>query len=376
MRPIDVALDATPLIGAGTGVATFTRGALKALAARSDVRVSAYAMSVRGRDQLAAVVPPNVTTARRPMPAGLLTRSWSSTDRPRGEWWTGRVDVVHGTNFVVPPMGRAAEVVTVYDLTSVRFPELCAPASLRYPELIRRAVRRGAWVHTLATAIADEIIELLEVPPDRVRVVPSGLDPVAGDERGDPGVGRALAGADRYVLALGTIEPRKGLPTLVRAFDRLAGDRPGLHLVVVGPDGWGTQAFGAAVGMARHPARIRRLGWVDAVARRDLLAGARVLAVPSIYEGFGYPPLEAMAAATPVVATAVGSLPEVLGDAARLVPGGDVDAFTDAMAEVLDNDGVAAELARRGPAHAATFRWDACAEGLVELYRDACAAQG
>lgn len=376
MRPIDVALDATPLIGAGTGVATFTRGALKALAANTDVRVSGYAMSVRGRDQLAAVVPPNVATRRRPMPAGVLTKLWSSSDRPRGEWWTGRVDVVHGTNFVVPPMGTAAEVVTVYDLTSIRFPALCAPASLRYPELIRRAVRRGAWVHTLATAIAEEAIDLLDAPPDRVRVVPSGLDTVAVGERGDPGVGRAMAGADQYVLALGTIEPRKGLPTLVRAFDRLAGTRPGLHLVVVGPDGWGAQAFGAAVGMARHPERIRRLGWVDATARRDLLAGARLLAVPSIYEGFGYPPLEAMAVGTPVVATSVGSLPEVLGGAARLVPGGDIDAFTDAMADVIDDDDVAAELAERGPLHAATFRWDACADGLVELYRDALAAQG
>ncbi|MDQ3107855.1 MAG: glycosyltransferase, partial [Actinomycetota bacterium] len=146
-----------------------------------------------------------------------------------------------------------------------------------------------------------------------------------------------------------------------------------LHLVVAGPDGWGTRAFGAAVALARHGDRVRRIGWVDAGTRADLVAGARVLAVPSIYEGFGYPPLEAMAAGTPVVATAVGSLPEVLGDAARLVPGGDVDALTAALAEVIDDDAVAAELGRRGSAHARLFRWDECADGLVELYRDAIA---
>lgn len=376
MRQIDVAVDATPLIGAGTGVATFTRGALRALATHTDVRVTGYAMSVRGRDQLAELVPSGVTPRSRPMPAGLLTKLWSASDQPPGEWWTGRVDVVHGTNFVVPPMRHAAEVVTVYDLTSVRFPELCAPASLRYPELIRRAVRRGAWVHTLAAAIAEEVVDLLGVPPERVRVVPSGLDPVAHDERGDAASGRAIAGAALYVLALGTVEPRKGLPSLVRAFDRLAVTRPNLHLVVVGPDGWGTQAFGAAVAMARQPERVRRLGWVDAAARRDLVAGARLLAVPSVYEGFGFPALEAMAAGTPVVATAVGSLPEVLGEAARFVPGGDIDAFTEAMAEVVDDDSVAADLGARGPARAATFRWDECANGLVELYRAACAAQG
>ena len=372
MGRLRVALDATPLIGEGTGVATFTRGAIRALAARQDLDVSAWGLTMRGRRELAAVVPAAVRVHDRPMPAALLGRLWSATDRPKGEWWTGDVDVVHGTNFVVPPTKRAASVVTVYDLTAVRFPQLCAPASLRYPDLVRRAVRRGAWVHTLASAIADEVIELLDVPADRVRVVASGLDHV---EAGDGARGRALAGADRYILALGTVEPRKGLPDLVRSFDRLAVTRPDLHLVVVGPDGWGTEAFTAAAAMARHHERVRRIPWVDVDARGDLLAGACVLAVPSVYEGFGYPPLEAMATGTPVVATAVGSLPEVLGDAALLVAGGDLDAFTDALASVIDDAAVAADLSRRGPAQAATFSWEACADGLVELYRDATATR-
>ena len=374
MRPLRVALDATPLIGEGTGVATFTRGAIAALHRRDDVEVSAWAMTLRGREQLPAVVPPGVRIHDRPMPAGVLGRLWSTADWPPGEWWTGDVDVIHGTNFVVPPTTHAATVVSVYDLTAVRFPELCAPASLRYPELVRRAVRRGAWVHTLATAIGEEIVDLLGVPAERVRVVPSGLDPVDATDAGDPALGRAIAGVEQYVLALGTVEPRKGLPGLVRAFDRLAATRPDLHLVVVGPDGWGTEAFGAAASMARHHDRVSRLPWVDAAARNDLLAGARVLAVPSRYEGFGYPPLEAMAAGTPVVATAVGSLPEVLGDAALFVPPDDVDALTDALADVIDHDEVAADLAAKGPVRAAAFTWEACADGLAELYRDASAA--
>lgn len=368
-----IAVDATPLIGAGTGVATFTRGAVNALAARPDVDLIAYGLTLRGRDELAAVVPAGVDVVRRPMPAGALGRLWSRTDLGPAEWWTGAADVVHGCNFVVPPTRRAAAVVTVYDLTAVRFPHLCAPASLRYPDLVRRAVRRGAWVHTLASAIGEEVVHLLGVPADRVSVVPSGLDVARA---GDAATGRAVAGAERYVLALGTVEPRKGLPDLVRAFDRLAVTRPDLHLVVAGPDGWGTQAFDAAVGLARHGSRVRRIGWVDDATRSDLLAGARVLAVPSVYEGFGYPPLEAMAQGTPVVATTVGSLPEVLGTAARLVPGGDIGALTDALAEVVDDDHVAAALGAGGPARAASFTWDACAAGLVDLYRDAAAGRG
>jgi glycosyltransferase involved in cell wall biosynthesis len=372
MPRLRVALDATPLIGDGTGVATFTRGAIGALAARDDVDVTAWGLTFRGRGALASAVPSGVRVTDRPMPAAVLERLWSSFDWPPGEWWTGDVDVIHGTNFVVPPTRTraptTAAVVSVYDLTAVRFPQLCAPASLRYPDLIRRAATRGAWVHTLADAIAREVVELLDVPRERVRVVASGLTPA---EPGDAVAGRAIAGADRYVLALGTVEPRKGLPDLVRAFDRLAGTRPDLHLVVVGPDGWGTPAFGAAVSMARHGDRVRRIGWVDDAARRALLAGARVLAVPSVYEGFGYPPLEAMAAGRPVVATSVGSLPEVLGDAARLIPAGDVDALCDALADVVDDDAVATELGARGPARAARYTWEACADGLMQLYRDA-----
>lgn len=357
-----VALDATPLVGPGTGVATFTRGALSALAARPDVEVVKFGLTVRGRAELGL---------RWPMPAGLLLRVWARSSLAPVEWWTGPVDVVHGTNFVVPPSRgrRAASVVTVYDLTALRFPELCAPASLRYPTLVRAAVARGAWVHVLATAIGEEVVERLGVPAERVRVVASGVDPIVG---GDRSRGRARAGAEQYVLALGTVEPRKGLPTLVRAFDRLAAARPDLHLVVVGPDGWGTAAFAGSVAMARHGDRVTRLGWVDLAARADLLAGASVLAMPSVYEGFGYPAIEAMSVGTPVVATAVGSLPEVVGDAGVLVPEGDVDALAAGLAQALDDP---EPWRRKGPANAARFRWETCAAGLVELYGDAIDGQ-
>jgi glycosyltransferase involved in cell wall biosynthesis len=335
-----------------------------ALAARPDVDLVKFAMTVRGRAELGL---------RWPMPAGLLHRVWPRAAVFPVEWWTGPVDVVHGTNFVVPPSRRrrAATVVTVYDLTALRFPELCSPASLRYPDLVRAAVARGAWVHVLATAIGEEVVERLGVPAERVRVVASGLDPVVG---GDASRGRALAGAERYVLALGTVEPRKDLPSLVRAFDRLAATRPELRLVVAGPDGWGTGAFAAAAALARHGSRVDRLGWVDAAARADLLAGAGVLAVPSVYEGFGYPALEAMSVGTPVVATAVGSLPEVMGDAGVLVPPGDVDALAEGLAGVLDGD--ASAFRSKGMANAARFSWSACVGGLVELYRDAIDGQG
>src|SRR5687768_13465544 len=119
-----------PLLGRGTGVATFTRGLVEALARRPDeVEVVAFALSFRARTRLRAAVPAGVDVVERPMAAGPLIAAWQRFDRPPIEWWTGPVDVVHGPNFVVPPARRAARVVSVHDLTSVRYPELCAPAS-------------------------------------------------------------------------------------------------------------------------------------------------------------------------------------------------------------------------------------------------------
>lgn len=380
--PLRVAADATPLLGARTGVGVFTSCALRALAARADLDVCAFAVSWRRRGWLNGHVPGGVRLVERPMPARPLHAAWRWTAGPPVEWWTGPVDVVHGTNFVVPPARRAARVVTVHDLTTVRFREMCDPATLAFPRLVRRAVRRGAWVHTPSEFVAAEVVELLGVAPDRVRAVHHGVPGEVGAGGGTTGddVPRVNEGAgdassskrhERYILALGTIEPRKDLPSLVRAFDAIAGSRPDLWLRVAGPDGWGVAAFEAAVAAARHGDRVCRLGWVGGRDRDRLLREATVFAYPSVYEGFGFPPLEAMAAGVPVVATDAGAVAEVAGDGAVLVPVGDVDALAATLARVVDDADARADLVERGRRRVAGFSWEACAEGLVALYRDA-----
>jgi glycosyltransferase involved in cell wall biosynthesis len=171
------------------------------------------------------------------------------------------------------------------------------------------------------------------------------------------------------VLALGTVEPRKNLPRLVAAFDLEAARDCNLRLVVAGPDGWGTEAFTESVRKARHRDRVLRLGYVDDPVRADLLAGARVLAYPSLDEGFGHPPLEAMRAGVPVVAARAGSLPEVLGDAALLVDPSSPTAIADALHAANTDDDTRAQLVAAGHDRVARYTWSRATDELVTLYR-------
>ena len=361
-----VAVDATPLLGARTGVGIFTHALLRGLGTRDDVEVTAFPVSVSGRTDLPALLPPGVSARTPLLPARPLHAAWQRMSRPRLDLVLGRPEVVHGPNFVVPP-ARAARVATVHDLTTLRFPELCHADTLRFPAIVRRAASEGAWIHTPSHAVRDEVLSELGLDPERVVAVPNGFD----RPRGEPEVGRRLAGVDRYVLAVGTVEPRKDLPSLVAALDLLADEHPDLVVVHAGGDGWQVDRLEAALGRLRDPSRFRRLGHVAHDQLGHLYAGARVFAFPSVYEGFGIPVLEAMACDVPVVTTDVPAIREVAGDAAAIVPAGDVDALAGALAAAWTDETWRRDAIERGRRRTELFGWGACVDGMVDLYRAA-----
>ena len=355
-------MDVTALVGQRTGVGEMVANLAARLARRDEIELTGVLVSWRGRKQLASVLPAGCEASALPLPARLTHLLWSRCNWPT----VSGHDVVHGPNYVVPPGTNGARLVTVHDLTAWRFPDLVDAHSRRYPIHLRRALATGAHVHAVSAFVAEELRSDLGVPADRVHIVRNGFSP---GPMGRAPVARTIIGGP-YLLAVGTIEPRKDYVTLVRAMESVWRAHPDLRLVIAGAPGWGTEALDREVERLGVADKIRRMGYVTEAVKADLLAGAELLAYPSVYEGFGFPLLEAMAAGTPVVATNVGAVPETAGRAAVLVEPSDPSALAGALLAVLEDDTLRADLADRGRERSVAFPWERSVGELHGLYRE------
>jgi alpha-1,3-rhamnosyl/mannosyltransferase len=232
------------------------------------------------------------------------------------------------------------------------------------------AVTRASHIITPSRSTRDDVLKLLPVDPERVSVVPEGVDPIFAPRPANEVAARlAPLGlrAGEYLLYVGTIEPRKNLLRLLQALD-LAGATTG-PLVLAGGHGWNNAAIRTAVERLARTGRVRSLGYVPDELRPVLLTGARAFVYPSLYEGFGLPPLEAMACGTPVLTSNVSSLPEVVGDAALFVNPDDVDALATGLARLWRDETLRADLRARGLAQARQFSWERTARATLDVYR-------
>ena len=343
-----VLLDGTPLLGPRTGIGRYAAALTRELGRMSDVDVRAVGFTARGHRALRDAVPPGVRASGVPVPARALRASWRRVPFPPIELLAGRGDVVHGTNFVLPPSVRAGGVLTVHDLAFLDVPEEAPEPG--FADLVRTCARRAAVVCTPSAAVAETVRERFSVPEERIAVTPLGVDN-EWFEAAPPGPELHRLGLpQQYLVFVGTDGPRKGLDVLLRAHE--ASLPP---LVLAGP------------GEQRPEAKVLHTGYLPERELRSVVAGARALVLPSRDEGFGLPALEALACGVPVVCAELPALREITGGHADFVPYGDVDALRAALHDVVSRP-VDRRAAAARRAHAARYTWRGCARATLRAY--------
>lgn len=283
-----------------------------------------------------------------------------------------RIDVVHSLHFTHPLFSPCPRVVTIHDLTFIRFPELHTRGRrLVMPFFIRRAMKHVEALIFVSDATRRDAESLMPAGRGLREVIPLGVDlknyVVTTDETGD--VLAKLSISQPYLLFVGTIEPRKNIARLIGAFQAIADDFPQLILVIAGKLGWNFESVIGMIETSRFKDRIRHLGFISDLWKRHLLAGCSALVYPSLYEGFGLPVLEGMAAGAPVITSNISSLPEVAGNAAVLVDPLSVKDIADAMRRILNNPEEGRKLGELGRRRAAEFDWKTTASRTYDLYR-------
>lgn len=333
-----------------------------------------------GRDAVAAALALNAVdlpVATLPLPRPILYDLWHIARAAGPQTLSRRLrdfDVVHAPSLAVPPVRRGTSlVVTVHDAAHVRYPEMYPRRGRRFHDAGMRAARRHAAAVICPTAAAaTDVAGLGGIDRDRIHVVHHGVDSVeVAPEAVVAARTRHGIGAGRFVLWVGTLEPRKNLPLLLDAFEHLVrADGDGdTRLVLVGPRGWLDTASAVADRARSLGDRLVTTGRVTHAELHALYSAADLFAFPSTHEGFGLPVLEAMSHGTPVVCSADPALVEVSGGAARVVGDADPTAWAAALGAVLGDPAEASRLGEAGRRRAADFDWRRCASATVDVYR-------
>jgi glycosyltransferase involved in cell wall biosynthesis len=369
-----VGIDGYPLAEPRTGVGHYTLELARALALISPgddfELVSPAPFEAAALDEVKRANLPNLFT-KNPRASSI-----------RGHWWSiglpmyirrAGFDLFHGTNFDVPLWKQGRSVVTIHDLSALLHPDthrsrLVRRARLRLPLVVRFA----NMIITPTESVRREVCQRFKLKPARVRAIHSAARtsfvPVPFAETAE--LRQRLRVEDDFLLFVGTLEPRKNLLTLLKAFAQIVGQselRP--QLVIAGGAGWLMDEMFTFIRKSGITERLRFTGYLSDEELRGLYSSCKVFIYPSVYEGFGLPPLEAMACGAPVIAGRIPSLQEVLGSTARLVEPLDVEALAGSIVELLKDENQRRALGAAGLKHAAQFSWEQTARQTLDVYR-------
>jgi glycosyltransferase involved in cell wall biosynthesis len=348
----------------GTAVAALELAG--ALETRPEIEL--IGVAARHRDQPPEEWRPPIAVRHLALPRIVLYESWHYLRRPRVDAATGPVDVIHATGIAMPPP-TSPVVLTVHDLAYLDYPELFTRQGLRFFRRALDLALRDASVVLCSSLATLERCRVAGFEDDRLRHVPLGVRVTRATPADVARVRDVYELPERFILWTGTVEPRKNLAGLIRAFSQYDGDA---NLVLVGPRGWNEDLEGHLGGLpAETRDRLRLLGWVPRADLEALYAAATVMCFPSLLEGFGFPVVEAMAQATPVITSTGTSTEELAAGVGILVDPSDVDAIADAMSSVCGDSALADRMGSAGLERASHYTWEATAALVSDAYRAA-----
>jgi glycosyltransferase involved in cell wall biosynthesis len=363
-----IGIEITPLTAAPTGVGYYVRHLLEALLSQQNS--PEYVGFASG------LHPPNLSGLLLkyrclPIPTRLLYKCWEHTGLPCVDKFLGGVDVYHAVNYVLPPVKKAKRILSIHDLCFLRHPEWASPKIVGpFQRTIRKHAHEADKVIACSESTKKEIVALLELPADRIRVIYDAADALfqpVEPELAQKQTADALNITFPYMLFVGTREPRKNLGGLLKAFSKANIPH---HLVIAGGSGWNSSELQEQVTRLNLEDKVHFTGYIhDRTLFPALYSAATAFVFPSWYEGFGLPVLEAMACGCPVIASNATSMPEVGGDAVLYAIPEDTDAWTKTLEQVSGDDGLRESMGQKGLEQANRFSWQRCAEETFDCYR-------
>ena len=297
---------------------------------------------------------------------------WEQTVLPRLAQKT-KIDLLHSLHYTKPLRLTCASVVTFHDMTYYLYPQLhTISRRLVFPTAMRFSAKQADALITVSESTREDAIRLLEIDPEKIFTTQLGVDPsftVLDDNDAELRVISKYSLPEKFILYLGTIEPRKNLPVLIKSYKQLADDGTDYKLVLVGKYGWMYQEVLDLIDDLDLQDMVCLTGYVSQEDLPAVYNLASLFVYPTIYEGFGLPALEAMACGVPVITTRVASLPEIVGDAGLLIPVNDTEALYKAMNQVLEDTAPREKLIHDGLARSKLFSWERTAQLTQQVYR-------